>query len=168
MTDINFIHNQLFEAVQHNDISAVRHWVDQIDVVPEYIFVTAVRLYTVEQIAVLAPKCSGNMIYQGLSRAIMGQPQANMRMLHALLPYTDQKICNQAMADACGMHRTAVVDLLYPMCDIQKVLNVLDTYRGGHINFWKTTLRDRMEAEKLRSVLNTEVCACAEGVKRKM
>lgn len=85
-----------------------------------------------------------------------------------LAPKCDRRMRNLAMAEACNMRRADVVDVLYPLCDIPKVLSVLEKNRGPHIEVWKTTLQQRLNDEKLRETLMAEVAVPTLSTSRKM
>lgn len=157
----------LINAVGRNDLTAVKSLVQHIKVVPGYALSAAIEHNWVDQIAVLAPKCDRNTIGQGL-RTIMVRRFVTTQMIHELLPYTDQRMRNLAIADACDMRRADIVDVLYPLCDISKVVSVLDKYSGPHIEVWKTTLQQRWDDEKLRQTLIQEVFSPTVASSRKM
>lgn len=127
----------LIDAIERNDLTAVKNLVQRMKVVPDYALDIAIERNWVDQVAVLAPK-------------------------------SDQRMRNIAMADACNRHRTDVVDVLYPLCDIPKVLSILDKHSGPHIDIWKTTLQQRLNDEKLRETLMAEVAVPTLPTSRKM
>ena len=129
----------LIDAIERNDLTAVKNLVQQIKVVPDY----ALHIVAIER-------------------------RFSAQMLHALLPHTDQRIRNLAMADACKIHRTDVVDVLYPLCDVPKVLSLLEKDSSPHIEVWKATLQQRLNDEKLRETLMAEVAVPTLPTSRKM
>lgn len=157
----------LIDAVGRNDLSAVQGLVQRINVVPDYVLSSAIALNLVDQVAVLAPKCHRNTIGQGLRITIVREVLP-VQMFYALLPYTDQKMRNLAMAEACNMRRTEIVDALYSLCDVPKVLSILDKYNGPHIGVWKTTLQQRLDDDKVRATLIQEVSSPTLAAPRKL
>ena len=127
----------LIEAVERNDLVAVKSLVQRMKVVPDYALDTAIERNWVDQVAVLAPK-------------------------------SDRRMRNIAMAEACNMRRADVVDVLYPLCDVPKVLSILDKHSGPHIEIWKTTLLQRWDADKLHETLMAEVAVPTLSTSRKM
>lgn len=160
--------DQLCDAVHENDTATAQHLVGQIHEVPGYVLNIAVRRTLIEQIAILAPKCSEQTIRGALSGTIMGNPYINMPLVHALLPYVDPTGRNYAMVTACKMGRAALVEHLYPLCDIETVLHLLHPYKGENPEFWTAALQERVASEKLRDTLNAEVSSSCEPSKRKM
>lgn len=127
----------LIEAVERNDLVAVKSLVQRMKVVPDYALDTAIERNWVDQVAVLAPK-------------------------------SDRRMRNIAMAEACNMRRAEIVDELYSVCDVPKVLKILDKYSGPHIEVWKTTLQQRLDDEKLRAALIQEVSSPTLAAQRKL
>ena len=157
----------LIDAVRRNDLIVVQSLVQQMKAVPDYVLSAAIELNLVDQIAVLVPKCDRHTIGQGLRTTIVRR-FVTPQIMHALLPYTDHRMRNLALADACNARRADLVDVLYPLCDISKVISVLDKYSGPHIEVWKTTLQQRLNDEKLREILHGEVSSSNLSSKRKI
>lgn len=134
---------QLYDAVEHGDTSAVRRLVEQIDQVPGYVLFTAVRHKRVEQIILLAPKCDYSTICQAFFNATFHKP---LDMLHALLPYTDENLHNRAMVNACALQNTNAVELLYPLCDINTVLSLMEHHTSWFMDVWRATFRERLNS----------------------
>ena len=160
-------YERLIDAVGRNDLTAVKNLVQRIKVVPDYVLGSAIALNLVDQVAVLAPKCQRNTIGQGLTITIVREALP-VQMFYALLPYTDQKMRTLAMAEACNMRRAEIVDELYSVCDVPKVLKILDKYSGPHIEVWKTTLQQRLDDEKLHETLMAEVAVPTLSTSRKL
>ena len=163
------LHDQLVAVLENPDDAVMHNLVSSIHEVPDYILLMAIGRDMVDRIAILAPKCTDATITRGLNRMIMGSVQFNMQAVCALLPYAPS--LNQVMANACAMGRTDLVEHLYPLCGVPDVLALLKRCSGGkfeHVEFWKTTLQQRLNDEKLRDMLNSELSSSTENSKRKM
>lgn len=161
--------DQLCDALHENDTATAQHLVDQITEVPGYVLNIAVRCTQMEQIAILAPKCSTQTISRALGGMIRGTPSyINMPLVHALLLHADPTGLNYAMADACRTKCAALVDHLYPLCDIEAVLHLLHPYQGKNPEFWTAALQERVASEKLRDTLNEQIDVPTKISTRKM
>ena len=161
------LHDQLVAALGNHDDAVVHNLVSIIHEVPDYILLMAIGRNMVDRIAILAPKCTDATITRGLNRMIMGSVQFNMQAVCALLPYAPS--LNEVMANACAMGRTDLVEHLYPLCDIPDVLALLkQCSKFEHIEFWKNTLQQRLNDEKLCDLLNSELSSSTEASKRKI
>lgn len=160
--------DQLCDALHENDTATAQHLVDQITEIPGYVLNIAVRCTQMEQIAILAPKCSDQTIRGALNGTIMGNTYINMPLVHALLLHADPTGLNYAMADACRTKCAALVDHLYPLCDIEAVLHLLHPYKGKNPEFWTAALQERVASEKLRDTLNEHIDVPTKISQRKM
>lgn len=66
------------------------------------------------------------------------------------------------------MSNDVLVDLLYPLCNPQEVLNLLRHHKGPGVESRKEALRERINSEKLRATLNEHITTPAQTVQRKM
>ena len=139
------VYDQLYDAVEHGNTSAVRRLVEDIDRVPPYVFFTAVKHERVEQIDLLAPKCEYGTISQACFNATFHK---HLDTLQALLPYTDQKLRNKTMVNACAQQNADAVELLYPLCDMETVLNLMEHFTSWFMDVWKATFRERLNSHR--------------------
>lgn len=135
----------LYDAVEHGDISAVRRFVEHIDHVPGHVLLNAVRHKRADQIGLLAPKCDRVAIGQAFRYTTFDK---NLDTLQALLPYTDENIRNKALVNACSIQNTNTVEFLYPLCDIDAVLSMMENFTSWFMDVWRATFRERLNSHR--------------------
>lgn len=160
---------ELLAALLRKDEAAAQEIVNDILNSPEYLFDEYVKDNLLDQVIAMAPQCTPENIRRGLHAAIVGVP-VNPHMLNAILPYTDLNTRNYTLYLACGRDREAAIEILYPLCDIPRVIDELiqNPYVGERCLFWATALQQRMNDEKLRETLVAQLPSATQTSQRKL
>jgi len=148
MTNID---QDLCDAIEHGDTSAVVRLVEHNDQVPGHVLLNAVRHKRADQIGLLAPKCDRVAISQAFRYTTFDK---NLDTLQALLPYTDDEIRNKALVNACSIQNTHVVEFLYPLCEIDAVLSMMENFTSWFMDVWRATFRERLNSNRGLAVGN--------------
>lgn len=165
------LHDQIVDAINEGNTVAVQNLVNQVHEIPDYIFTIAVGCNMVDTGSILVAKCTNDTIDRGLSRFITRCVQnvpIDTQMIQIILPYADQITRNRAMANACVRGHSNVVELLYPLCNFEEVLVLLQKSSGPHAKFWTANLQEHLNAEKLRATLDQEIKVPDQVSKRKI
>lgn len=159
----------LLDAVLRKDEATAQEIVNQILSSPEYLFDEYVKGNLLDQVVAMAPQCTAETIRRGLREAIAGDP-VKTHMLRAILPYAELSDRQHALQFACERDCEVAIDILYPLCDIPRVMNELIKvpYLGKQCLFWATALQQRMDAEKLRKTLITQLPSVNHTSQRKI
>lgn len=164
MYDVEILH-----ALHRGDEVTAQEILNRILNSPEYLFDEYVKDNRLDEVIAAAPECSNEAIRRGLYAAIMRVP-VNPHMLRAILPHTELSARNYALQLACKRDCSIAVDILYPLCDILRVVEKLEnaTYERERCLFWATALQQRMDAETLRETLTAQLPSLPETPQRKI
>lgn len=161
MYDVEILH-----ALHRGDESTAQEILHQTLNSPEYLFDEYVKDNRLDDVIAFAPQCSEAAIGRGLHAAIIRVP-VNPHMLCAILPYTELSTRNYALQLACAQDCSIAVDILYPLCDIPRVVDMLN-HPLWRADAWRNTLQQRMDAEKLRETLTAQLPSLSETPQRKI
>lgn len=164
MYDVEILH-----ALHRGDEVTAQDIVNQILRSSEYLFDEYVHDNRLDEVIGSAPECSTEAIRRGLYAAIVGVP-VKPHMLQAILPYSDLSTRHYAIEIACETDCACAVDILYPLCDIPRVVKNLShrSYQRQRCLFWATALQQRMDAETLRETLTAQLPSLPESLQRKI
>lgn len=156
-------------ALGRGDDATAQDIVNQILHSCEYLFDEYVHDNRLDEVIGAAPQCSTEAIRRGLYAAIVGVP-VKPHMLHAILPYSELSTRHYAIEIACERDCSIAVDILYPLCDIPRVVKNLShrSYQRQRCLFWATALQQRMDAETLRETLTAQLPSLPESLQRKI
>lgn len=154
-------------ALDQGDDATAQDIVNQILASPEYLFDEYVRGNRLDEVIASASQCTAETIARGLNTAII---HVRVKMLHAILPYSNLSARHYALQLACERDISVAIDILYPLCDIARVVEKLShaTYERERCLFWANALQQRMDAEKLRETLTVQLPSFSETPQRKM
>lgn len=164
MYDVEILH-----ALHRGDEGTAQEILNSILHSPEYLFDEYVKDNRLDDVIAFAPQCTAEAIGRGLHAAIMRVP-VNPHMLRAILPHTELSTRNYALQLACARDCSIAVDILYPLCDIPRVVENLShaNYQRERCLFWATALQQRMSDEKLRETLTVQLPSLPETPQKKM
>lgn len=151
-------------ALDRGDDATAQDLVNQILTSPEYLFDEYVLGNRLDEVIVSAPQCTAETIARGLNTAII---HVRVKMLHAILPYSKLSSRHYALQLACAQDCSIAVDILYPLCDIPRVVDMLN-HPLWRADAWRNTLQQRMDAEKLRETLTAQLPSLSETPQRKI
>lgn len=154
-------------ALDRGDDATAQDLVKQILTSPEYLFDEYVFGNRLDEVIVSAPQCTAETIARGLNTAII---HVRVKMLHAILPYSKLSSRHYALQLACERDSSVAIDILYPLCDIPRVVKKLShaNYERERCLFWANALQQRVDAETLRETLTAQLPSLPETSQRKI
>ena len=164
MYDVEILH-----ALHRGDEATAQEILNRILNSPEYLFDEYVIDNRLDDVIACAPQCSDAAITRGVHAAIVHRP-VNPDILCAILPHTELSTRHYALELACQRDISAAIDILYPLCDIPRVVENLShaNYQRERCLFWATALQQRMDAEKLRETLTAQLPSLPQTPQRKI
>lgn len=156
----------LAAALLQDDAATAQEIVNDLLNSPEFLFDEYVKDNLLDQVIASAPLCTATTIGRGLHAAIIRVP-VNPHMLRAIVPYTNLTTRNYALQLACDRDCSIAVDILYPLCDIPHVVDMLN-HPLWHADAWRNILQQRMSDEKLRKTLIAQLPSLTQTSQRKI
>lgn len=157
---------EIIQCLNRGDEATAQEILNQILNSPEYLFDEYVNDNRLDEVIASAPQCTAEAIGRGLHAAIIRVP-VNPHMLRAILPYTELITRNYALQLACERDCSIAVDILYPLCDIPRVIDMLN-HPLWRADAWRNTLQQRMNDEKLRETLSAQLPSLTQTHQRKI